>query len=383
MTTVLESTIPDALNNAYNDRTAAGAAHYAADGHVCGYFGTGMPVEVAMATGHLPVAIMPLPDRPTPHAEEWLHPTFDPQNRLILDQLLSGELEFVDVAVAVAQAASDSRVYHTAREILRQGEGGIIPPLFHYSLMGLQSEAVREYGQMEIEALARRLRANSGIEATPERLRAAVATTNKLRAAWRQLDALRRKGVVSGTTALKLIAPARFMPAEAYLDSINKALAGLGSEPLPGPKLLVMSSTALSDTRLHEAIERGGAVVVAEDDLWGARSAVPDILLGEEPLADIYQHYYKHVPNRSVYPATVRLGWFYDTVVKPEIEGVVVHMTRADRSLGWDYPRIRDFVRDHGKPVLMSREDATTAEGAAALTAEVSAFAKKIQEPGA
>lgn len=379
-TNLLSQVVPDDLKAADHDRIAAGRAHYQAGGKVCGYFGTGMPIEVAMATGHMPMAIMPHPDRPTPHAEEWLNPTFDPKRRLVLDQLLSGELEFVDVAVAVSQAATDSHVFHTAREILRQGFGGIIPPLFHYSLLGLQSDAVREYGQVEIESLARRLRANSGIEATDTRLREAIALTNAIRAQWRALNKLRLAGAVSGTDALKLMSPSRFMEPEAYLGSITRAVATLGGEKLSGPRLMVISSTPLSDTRVHEAVEAAGAIVIGEDDIWGSRSATPDIEPGDDVLGAIYRHYYDHVPNRSVYPATVRLGWVYRNMVLPEVDGVIVQMTRADRDLGWDYPRIRDFLADSGKPHLMTREDAATDDGSEALTREVVAFINQIQE---
>ncbi|RYY27910.1 MAG: 2-hydroxyacyl-CoA dehydratase [Sphingomonadales bacterium] len=379
-TNLLGQAVPDDLRAADRDRTMAGRLHYQNGGKVCGYFGTGMPIEIAMATGHMPMAIMPHPDRPTPHAEEWLNPTFDPTRRLVLDQLLSGELEFVDVAVAVSQASTDSHVFHTAREILRQGFGGVIPPLHHYSLLGLQSDAVREYGRMEIDSLARRLRANSGIEATDARLRDAIALTNAIRAQWRALNTLRLAGAVSGTDALQLMSPARFMEPEAYLESITRAVAGLGERKLTGPRLMVISSTPLSDTRVHEAIEAAGAIVIGEDDIWGARSATPDIEAGDDVIQSIYRHYYDHVPNRSVYPATVRLGWIYENMVLPEVDGVIVQMTRADRDLGWDYPRIRDFLTSNGKPHLMTREDAATDDGAAALTREVAAFINQIQE---
>jgi benzoyl-CoA reductase/2-hydroxyglutaryl-CoA dehydratase subunit BcrC/BadD/HgdB len=372
------SSIPPALLSAYHDRTAAAKAHFAAGGKVCGYFGNGMPIEVAMATGHMPMALMPLPDRPTPHAEEWVNPSFDPQLRLILDQLISGELGFVDLAVAVSQASPDSMVFQSAREILRQGVGAQIPPLHHYSLLGLQSDPVREYGLREIEDLAKRLRANSGQEATQAELKRAVELTNAIRAQWRALDALRREGCVSGTDALTLIAPSRFMDANAYLQGITQAVAALRGRSLKGPRLLVISSEALSDSRLHQAIESGGALVAAEYDIWGACCATPDIVPGDDPLSAIYQHYYTHVPNRSVYPASVRLGWIYERVATPEIAGVVIHMPPSDRSLGWDYPRLRDYFQAHGKPHLMTREDVTSPEGSAAITQAVANFVKKI-----
>lgn len=380
MTTVTDTVVPAALLAAYEDRTAAAAKHFENGGRVCGYFGRGMPVEVAMATGHMPMAIMPLPDRPTLAADEWLHDSFNPQLRLIFDQLITGELKFVDVAISVAQASPDSTVIFAARELLRQGHGGQIPPLHSYSILGHDHAPVREYGRMEIDALARRLRANSGVAATNDRLREAVAATNPIRAQWRKLEDLRRAGSLTGTDALTLIGAFRFMPADEYLEAITQTVAKLQGRQLGKPRVLVISSTSLSDTRLHQAIEAGGVIVAAEDDLWGSRAATPDIKLGDDPLQSIYDHYHDHTPNMSVYPASRRLGWFFEHSIRPEFDGVIIHMPRSDRELGWDYPRIRDYLKDKGKKLLMTRDDATTEDGENSLTNAVSKFFIKVQE---
>lgn len=375
-----KSIIPKEIETAFQDRTKAGKAHAAEGGVVCGYFNTGMPVEVALATGHLPMGIMPLPDRPTPHADEWVNETFDPQDRLILDQLLSDELTFLRVVVAVSKAQADSHVYFSVREILRQGLGGRNPPVYSYALLGMQHEVVREYGRIELDELARRLRSNSGIEATPERLKAAIKTMNKVRAAWRKLDAARRKSLVSGSDAIKLMSASHFMPAEDYIKAMDGALKSLPKEPRKGPRFAVMSSTALGDMRLHDAIEAGGATVVGEGDFWGSASVTPDITPGNDPMQAIYEHYYTYVPNLSVYPASKRLKWFYETAVSPDVDGFIIHMPRSDRSLGWDYPRMRDFLYDNKKPHLMMREDSSNSKDAATITKKVADFVKTFQE---
>jgi benzoyl-CoA reductase/2-hydroxyglutaryl-CoA dehydratase subunit BcrC/BadD/HgdB len=101
---------------------------------------------------------------------------------------------------------------------------------------------------------------------------------------------------------------------------------------------------------------------------------------GDDPIGAIYAHNYKHVPNRSVYPAAVRLGWIYANAIRPEVQGVVIHMPRSDRSLGWDYPRLRDYLEQHDKPYLMMRDDASDDRGAASVTQAVSKFVARIQE---
>jgi hypothetical protein len=53
-------------------------------------------------------------------------------------------------------------------------------------------------------------------------------------------------------------------------------------------------------------------------------------------------------------------------------------MPQSDRSLGWDYPRLRDYFSAKGKPHLMTREDATSKEGSAAITKAVANFVAKL-----
>ena len=162
-----KSIIPKEIETAFYDRTKAGREHVEAGGIVCGYYNTGMPVEVALATGHMPMAIQPLPGRPTPLADEWLNETFDPEGALILDQLLSDELKFLRVAVAVSKAQADSWVYFCAKEILRQEVKNNCPPLHSYALLGMQDPVVRKYGRLEIEALVRPLRVHQEQQRRP------------------------------------------------------------------------------------------------------------------------------------------------------------------------------------------------------------------------
>ncbi len=49
-----------------------------------------------------------------------------------------------------------------------------------------------------------------------------------------------------------------------------------GRDPLAGKRLMIAGSS-LNHRGLHQALEKHGAVVVAEDDWWGSRSAGGDI----------------------------------------------------------------------------------------------------------
>jgi benzoyl-CoA reductase/2-hydroxyglutaryl-CoA dehydratase subunit BcrC/BadD/HgdB len=304
--------------------------------------------------------------------------TFDSHLRLILDQLLSGELLFMEMVVVVSSAERDWLLYQTAKEVLRLGQGGTMPPLHLFVLMGHRYAASREYGLNQAAALARRARAISGRGATRESLAQAITVMNRYRRLLRQFVEVRRRSpaVVSGSEALQVIGAGRFMAPADYADVLERYLAGLRPDPALAacPRLLVMSSTPLAYQTLHQALESAGAVVVAEDDWWGARAVGPEIDLEGDLVEAIFDHYHRHTPNRAIYPATARLEWMYAEMVRPDIDGVVFYMPPTDRAMGWDYPRLRQFAESRGRPSLMLRQDVMAKAGREQIVEVTAAF---------
>lgn len=369
------------LRFAYENRLAAAVEHHAGGGRVVGSIGNGIPIEILLATGFMPVSIAPTPDRPTPDADPWVNPTYDPQLRVILDQVLSGELLFLELVVQVSQGIRDSFVYQAAKELLGQGKGTKIPPLYHFSLLGHRHPAAYEYGLTQTLALERRLRSISGIGANQARLEQAINLTNRNRGLLRQLNVLRRAGAISGTEGLIVSGAGRFMHPQAFGDTLQ---AYLGSSPPKAekarPRLLVMSSTRLSNTHLHQAVEAAGCTVTAEDDAWGSRAGTPDIEVGDDPVQALFQHYHQYTPNRSIYPATERLSWMYQETLQSDIDGIIFYMPPSDHRMGWDYPRLRRYLDTHKKRSAVLRCDADTVEGAREATAQVRTFIDSLKE---
>jgi benzoyl-CoA reductase/2-hydroxyglutaryl-CoA dehydratase subunit BcrC/BadD/HgdB len=363
------------LEHAYQNRLAAALEHHGGGGKVVGSIGNGLPIEIVLATGFMPVSIAPLPDRPTPHADPWVNDNYDPQLRVILDQLLSGELMFLELAVQVSQSSPDSQVYQAAKEILRQGKGISIPPLYHFSLLGHRHPAAYEYGLMQTLALERRLRSISGLGANEARLQEAITVTNRSRQLLRELNGLRRAGAISGAEGLMISGAGRFLHPQAFGETLQSYLKGKRPKATrSGPRLLVMSSQRLSDTHLHRVLEAAGCTVSAEDDFWGSRSGTADIEAGDDPLQAVFRHYHQYTPNRSIYPATERLSWMYQEAPQADIDGVIFYMPPSDHKMGWDYPRLRTFLNTHQKRSIAIRSDAATIEGAGETTAQVRAF---------
>src|SRR5258707_46833 len=100
------------LRRHYEDRLLAARAAHAKGQRIVGTVGPGAPSELLFATGHMPVAIAPLPNRPTPLAERYVTETFEPLARPVFDQLISEELSFLELAVVISRAERDALIYH-------------------------------------------------------------------------------------------------------------------------------------------------------------------------------------------------------------------------------------------------------------------------------
>ena len=110
---------------------------------VVGVVGSVAPVELVLAAGRLPVLVAPEPPHPTPLADPWMEESFAWELRSVVEQALRGDFEPFELLIVTR---SYHEVYYYLKEIMRQGEGARVPPLYMYDLMQSQRTAVRPYG---------------------------------------------------------------------------------------------------------------------------------------------------------------------------------------------------------------------------------------------
>jgi benzoyl-CoA reductase/2-hydroxyglutaryl-CoA dehydratase subunit BcrC/BadD/HgdB len=256
-----------------------------------------------------------------------------------------------------------------------------------YDLMQSQRDAVRPYGLGRTEALRDRLARLAGRALSDDDLRAAISVTNRKRRAIRDLLERRRAGQVSGATAIRAIGAGYVMHPEAYTATLTAFLDDLVPEPdLAGrPRLLVVTSEPLYHPRLHDALEGAGALVVSEDDWWGARAAGRDIPEtgpeSEPPLAAIFEKYFSDSPTLGVSPRGPREAWLRAQIEQggaAGVDGVAFYLPPSDRLYGWYYPGLKEYLDGRGVPSTMIRDDVLASDGpekvgavAAGLLAEI------------
>lgn len=369
------------LQQHYEDRLLA--ARTSGGSGVVGVMGSAAPVELILAAGFLPVLVAPEPPRPTPLADPWMEPEFEWEHRSLLDRALRGDFEGFELLIVTR---SYHEVYYYLKEIVRQGQGTRVPPLHMYDLMQSQRPAVRPYGIGRTEDLKEALARLAGAPISDDALRAAIELTNRRRQAIRSLLEWRRVGKVSGATAIRAIGASYVMHPEAYTETLTAYLDDLPADAskagLAGrPRLLVVTSEPLYHPRLHEALEAAGALVVSEDDWWGARAAGRDIPVDEPPMAAMFEKYFADSPTLRVSPRAPREAWLRAQIEQGDVDGVVFYLPPSDHLYGWYYPGLKEYLDGRGVPSIMIRHDVLEADGGEKIGAAVADLVASAARP--
>ena len=353
MTTAIET-----LHWHYVNRRATAERQHQAGVPAIGYTSNTVPWELLRAAGCFPLLVS-APREATPRADEWMEPVFDWRIREIFDGVLAGEWDWLSLLVIPRTSEHEYKLFLYLTEIKRQQPANGLPALHLYDLLHSHAPRSRAYGLERTRDLKARLETLTGRPIGATNLADAVREANAARAAMRGLLRLRRgaRPRLAGAEALALVGAAYFMDRTEYARLAMEAAAELARRaPLTGPRLLVKGAS-LDHTGLHQWLENSGAIVVAEDDRWGARAAGRDIRSGNDPLADVFSVYFNDALGVRVFPSERAERWFYSETVLRGIDGVVFYLPPEDGALGWDYPRWRQWLDKHHLPGLLVRED--------------------------
>ncbi|HTC90344.1 MAG TPA: 2-hydroxyacyl-CoA dehydratase family protein [Bryobacteraceae bacterium] len=346
------------LTRIYTER----AIHSRNGGPVVGVTSNTVPWDLLRAAGLRPVLLSPR-RKETPLADRYMEDAFSGRIKAIFDFLISSEGERLAAVVIPRTSEQEHKLYLYLREVARQGLAQTPKPIL-YNLLHARSPEAEAYGLDRTHDLKQQLEQLTGRPIQPDALREAIAEGNAARQAIRAL-LQQRAGIaprLRGSEALALIGAWYFMDRSEYALLAQQALREIETRTaLEGPRILIKGSP-LDSPALPAAIESHGAVVVAEDDWWGSRSAGRDIDTTMDPLRAIFEKYYFDAPSPRVFPSEISDAWFYSKA--SEVDGVIFYLPQEDDVLGWDYPRLRDYLGDRAIPYLMVRSDSSDEIGA-------------------
>lgn len=337
-----------------------------------------IPWELIRAAGFFPVILRP-PRRATPAADEFMEANVFPERtRQIFESAVNGEWNFLSAIVLSRTSEQEYKLFLYLREVDREGAREGMPPVYLYDLLHSRSAESDAYGASRTRELKRKLEEIAGRSIAARDLTDAIAESNAARAAVRRLLGLRR-GVprLSGTEALPLVGAYWFMARAGYAQLATEAATIFERrESLSGARVLIKGAP-LDHVQLHAALESHGAIVVAEDDWWGARSVGADIDAGDDALTAIFEHYYLEAPSPRVFPPSAADRWF-ESRVREGVDGVVFYLPSEDYALGWDYPRQKLFLDGLGISSLVIREDPIAGELSSETHRSIEHFVKEI-----
>jgi benzoyl-CoA reductase/2-hydroxyglutaryl-CoA dehydratase subunit BcrC/BadD/HgdB len=343
----------------YENPAAEAIASAAGSVPVVGITSNTVPWELIRAAGAFPCVInsgnahhADIPD----FMEEGV---FEERIRAIFGAAISGDLQRLSLLLIPRTSEQEYKLYLYLREVARQDPKRRIPSIYLYDMLHTRSSESYDYGLERTLRLKERIEDVTGKPIKNDALQQAIEESNSARRAIRKLLCLRLpEPKVSGTDALALIGSSFFMSRGEYARLAEQAVKLIEQRnPLSGKRVMI-TGASLNHRSLHQAVEKHGAVVVAEDDWWGSRSAGEDIEDGSKDLLKaVFEKYYLDAPSPRLLPFDIADAWFQQTSADG-IDGVLFYLPPEDCVAGWDYPRRRHYLDERGIPHLLVREDA-------------------------
>jgi benzoyl-CoA reductase/2-hydroxyglutaryl-CoA dehydratase subunit BcrC/BadD/HgdB len=343
----------------YENPAAEAISSAAGDIPVVGIASNTAPWELIKAAGAFPCVINYGNANHTDIGSFMEEGVFEERIRAIFGAAISGELQYLNLLLMPRTSEQEHKLYLYLREVARQHPARRIPSIYLYDMLHTRSPESYSYGLERMLCLKKRLEELTGKIIDEAALLHAIEESNSVRKAIRKLLCLRRlEPRVAGTEALALIGASFFMGSREYARLAELAVEMIeGRNPHAGKRLMIEGSS-LNHRGLHRALEKHGAIVVAEDDWWGSRSAGEDIADGSNDLLKaIFEKYYLDAPSPRLFPFEIADAWFQRESTDG-IDGVVFYLPPEDCVAGWDYPRRRHYLDARGIPHLLVREDA-------------------------
>ena len=345
---------------------------------VVGIVGSTVPAELVWAAGCFPLTLSGLPGE-TAAIDHLMEPFFEPECRFIFDGLMREA--FGRLALVIIPRTSDqyNKLYLYLRELKRSGRGDHVPPIVLYDLLHTSGERSRRYGLARTQELRTCLAKLAGRAIGDRELRNSIHESNNMFDVMTEFSAkrIRRPASVLGSEALVALSASRFMERKRYVAALSVYIAARTDALAARPRVMIRGF-ALNHVYLHAALERAGAIVVSEDDWWGARAFETRIAEIGDPLEAIFDRYFLHTPGPRVDPSDPRERWFKDEVVRAGIEGVVLYNPPYDDVSGWTIPADRQWLAANGIDSIVVREDAAK-PGLPALEATLATFVKQLE----
>lgn len=348
---------------------------------VVGYLCCFAPPELMAAAGVLPYRITGRPGDTVSEADAYMEPYGCSYVRNIMAQAAKGRFDFLDGLVISHSCDMVQRLY---------GLWTYYRPLPYSRLFNVPhqvSPQAQRFFIRELGFFKESLEKYTGKVIPVDRLLETIHLANRNRALIRELYALRRlnPAPVEGSEMLDLLIAGSVLPADEFGLLLEEALEEVRARAAAAagparPRLLVWGSL-LDDSSFYRLIEEAGGQVVADDTCIGFRAWDQDIPLTGDPFADLTAHYLVsfQCPRTDRGPGRQRFQYILDRAREYGCRGVVGYVISFCDPHKFDYPDLRDMLKEAGLPMLLIDDNYSFAP-AGALQTRLQAFVEILTE---
>jgi hypothetical protein len=312
------------------------------------FVGPDVPVEVLLASGrpfgHLPWRA----DASTPWADRWLESSFPFWARSILEQWHQGDFDGLDTVVFSRADDASQRLYYYVAELRRRGKlRGPTPRIFDIALVPRESSLAHTAAAivelMDVLAVSR------------PKLLEGIDHANRLR---RRIAAIERNRNAAGPFFERLGRATLWSDATRWIDDTGRAVP----DETAGRLRVLLAGSAPPDERLHEAVERAGASVVAEAHRLAPCRLGPELEAGSE---SVERSLARHLRRSSIAPRAFfdRASWIVGRARAVQAASVILWLTREDEALVWSVPAQQRALEEAGLATLVLPAASWRADG--------------------
>ncbi len=242
---------------------------------VVGYFCHYVPREPILAAGALPLRFRGAGSEDSSTGDAYLSSRVCTYVRHVMSLAMEEHFDFLDGEI------SCNTCDHVRRAADAFRKKTDIPFHGFLSVPRTPRESLYGYYLTEIRKLLSEMEEQFGVKAGDEELRAAIRAMNGVRQRLRVLNEMRREDApkLSGAEALSVHIAAQVVPPEVFTGLADRLIEALKERPgLDSSRArLVLVGAELDEPDFVEALESQGALVVADNLCFGARSALDPI----------------------------------------------------------------------------------------------------------
>ncbi len=313
------------------------------------------PLEIALAAGAIPVSLCGTKNDSIPAAESILPRSLCPLIKSSFGFALEDSCPYLaasDIVVADTTCDGKKKMYELLAEY---------KPIVLLQLPQIQDEDAHAYWQKQYAGLVVRLEREFDVSITEERLREAIALTNRLRLALKEVFDLakERPAPLSGMELLDISFRVSFMSDYGQAIELLQKIAaeirgsGNGNIAVTAPRILLTGVPAgLGSHKVIELFERCGASIVCIDSCTCYKKVRQMIDESEPPLAALARRYLE-TPCSVMSPNPNRYAVLRELAKDFQADAVVDLTWQGCQTYDVESWSVKKFVRDElGLPFL-------------------------------